>query len=212
MINQTFGEIIKSTLARSSDLEQEAWLLSQRQATWLGNMPPVTKEHTTLLEAYQGFMVYYSLKPNFFPELNAAGLDTNSSVKSAMHHLQTMHDVYHVLGEYEISDDEEIRIQSFIMGQAPYIASRWLSESYSKLADGDERYKHLRDIKEAKLSAVDYARGKQSNLIMVSNFPMLWDVSVDEARQYFNIPKRDKSIKISVNTCGGFEGQYWSDK
>lgn len=169
----------------------------------------------SLGRCYADFLAHYQLPLRFFPlELSAWG---DRPCAWAALRLGEIHDFLHVLGEYEISDTDEVAVQSFVAGQTPTVLALFLSASLLAQESGGPVYVHLRQLPQQALSTVDLERGRGAASVLGMDFEAQLDTPVAVLRHRLKIrPRRarpqDQELINSCRTTGAAVdvGPYWS--
>jgi hypothetical protein len=161
----------------------------------------------TLRDAYRRFMAWYRLPGSFLP----IGDDHAGAARAAqlVHRVHALHDVVHVLCEYETSDADEVALHSFMFGQCAAVQAQFLCSSFQAAPDTFV-FKHLRDLRDAALSAEDFERGVQAEVILMHDFAPLMNHPVAWLRTQLRIPPRPSRQREHRNTCGGVPEPLWS--
>jgi ubiquinone biosynthesis protein COQ4 len=151
------------------------------------------------------FRRHYALGPNFFPFSGSCA----RPLDYAAWLFARDHDAYHVLGEYETSDHDEVALQSFVCGQAPCVFAYFVSRVDS--AAGLERacFKHLRDLLDAQIDQVAWDRGRRARPLLSLDVAEQSSSDVGALRKRFAIePRSARPTRADLrNTCGGKDAQ-----
>ena len=136
----------------------------------------------------------------FRPVQKDADGDGTDFVNVAGGRFQMLHDGFDVLCQVGTNDNEEIRIQSFMFGQFPFVEVAFLGASF-QATPHLPRYKHWMDIRDAMISREDFERGTQTELLVLQDFAPLWSHPIAELRKRFDTAPRtsaERSLQISV--------------
>lgn len=157
----------------------------------------------TLGSVYLGFLRHYRLDARFFP-LDAAHRAADP-LGYLLQRLDKCHDLVHVLGGYETCDDDEVAIQSFMLGQSPLAVAGFFAAVQAAEALGVVRYKHLRHVIDAAISLSDVARGRDCVPLVYQPLEDLLHEPLDALRARFRLPSRAGVTRaLCHNTCGGY--------
>ncbi|MCA9701550.1 MAG: hypothetical protein KC431_28780 [Myxococcales bacterium] len=155
----------------------------------------------SLGRSYGDFLRHYQLPLRFFPlEVDSWG---DRPCTWAARRLGEIHDVLHVLGEYEISDADEVAVQSFVAGQAPTVLALFLTASLQAQTSGGPVYVHLRQLPTQALSPIDLERGRAAAAVLGQDFEGQLDTPVTVWRHRLNIrPRRVRPRGAAlINSC-----------
>lgn len=169
----------------------------------------------TLGAEYLGFLAHYELPPRFFP---VGARDHRPGHRPgpceyAAGRLAEMHDLFHVIGEYETSDMDEVAIQSFMAGQAPVALALFLRAAWTHPDAATPPYRHLRMLVDGPISWPDVARGRRAALLLGLDAAAELNTPVTELRARLGVaPRAPRTERETLrNTCGGVDvGPYFA--
>jgi ubiquinone biosynthesis protein COQ4 len=157
---------------------------------------PPDEARPTLGDTYRAFMAWYGLRDGFLP------------VSSEGARLHVLHDVFHVLGQYETSDADEVALHSFMFGHSALLQARFLRTTW-EAATTAPVFKHLTDLRDAFVSAEDFERGARAADLLSIDVARLWDRPVEDLRRRLRIAPRVQRLRSHANTCGGVPFPFW---
>jgi ubiquinone biosynthesis protein Coq4 len=156
----------------------------------------------TLGRCYADYMAHYRLSPDFFP-VDAPLGPAMTPTAYAVYRLNRAHDLLHVLGEYETHDRDEAGIQSFVLGNSPVAQAAFLATALADPSVRLLRYKHLRDIADARIQPEDYARGARAAPLLSLPFERSLAASLAVLRRRWRVAPRREPPAATDNTCDG---------
>lgn len=149
---------------------------------------------------YLGFLRHYSLPFRFFPP-RPSGASLRPTEHAALR-LAELHDLFHVLGQYETSDADEVAIQSFVVGQAPVVLALFLRDALSSSVIDDPTYVHLRQIPARPLSHDDVARGRAAAFLLAADLERELSTPIEPLRARLGLRARTSVADPGhTNTC-----------
>lgn len=154
------------------------------------------------------FRSHYQLTENFFPI--GVTLDAKTTpLDYAVYLLNSLHDLIHVVCQYDISDADEVAIESFLLAQLPIPLALFVQYCLAHPEIHIARYKHLRDMGAAYISWPDYDRGGRAETLAFANLDRRLGESVTSLRRELNVAKREHQVAF-INTCGLPDtGSFW---
>lgn len=161
----------------------------------------------SLGSTYAAFLDHYQLPADFFPLLPAWG-GAGPTFKAARR-LQRIHDLIHLVGAYETSDEDECRLHAFTCGQVPSAFAVFMRGSLAAPEVVHPRYKHLRDVGEGVLPAEDIARGSAAGLLVGFPFERHFRTPLAEVREALRAGPRAAVPACHENTCQGIERPFF---
>lgn len=154
----------------------------------------------TLGEIAFRYMEHYELGENFFPfPISIRKGMTKADYIASL--LNLYHDYIHALGEYEASDEDEMRLESFLMGNNPLPFAIFFNACMMNKDIHLDKYKHLRDVWSAPIYWVDYERGEKASSLVSLKIEEVSDLPIDELRRNLKITPRTE-FADPRNTCG----------
>jgi hypothetical protein len=160
----------------------------------------------TLRGAYRDFMAWYGLRDGVLPVPSEPAVE--GAPPPPRPRLHVLHDLFHVLGQYETSDADEVALHSFMFGQCALVQARFLCASF-EAATGEPMFKHLIDLRDAALSSEDFERGARAATLVSLDYARMWDRPVEDLRRLLRIAPRIARPRGHRNTCGGVARPFW---
>lgn len=156
----------------------------------------------SLAGTLRDFRAWYGLAPAFLP---GPELAVHAPIELAVALLTRDHDAYHVLCEYETSDDDEVALQSFLCGQAPCVFAAFVASMLHAQDLEAQRFKHLRDLLDSELDMEAFMRGRRARTLVTCDLAALARRPVRQLRRALAIEPRAPRIRAETlqNTCGG---------
>ena len=182
-------------------LRWDSQLESMYQDSYKPNSYPVLSEPTgsTLLDVFSGYMNHNGFGENFFPFQEPR--TGNPKAIYAANLMNLYHDFIHAICEYESSDEDEMRLESFMMGQNPLGFGIFFSYCMKHPDINEQKYSHLRDVWHAKIYLEDFYRGQAAHCIIAHKLEDMIHTNIDTLRSSLNIASR-KTLSNFANTCG----------
>ena len=159
-------------------------------STWKGN-------EGSLYQVYSGYMNHNGFDLNFFP----SNITDDSKVSYVANLINLYHDFVHAICEYESSDEDEMRLESFLLGNNPYGFAYFFDNCFRSPEINSKKYKHLRDVWEAEVFVDDFKRGQIAKHIFSYKLEELEHIDIYEVRRMLNVNPRT-SFRAYSNSCG----------
>lgn len=198
----SIGNAVQFVLKQNPSLKWDKHLEDMHASLYIPSSIPSESPYKkkSLGQLTQAYMKHYELGENFFPfEIEVKKGISKKDYLACL--LNYYHDSFHVLGSYEASDEDEMRLESFLLGYTPLAFSVFFQTCFKNPEINTAKYKHLRDVWAAPVYWEDYERGRKVEGLISFKIEDVLDIPVERLRKKMKIAPRVEFYDPK-NTCG----------